>query len=127
MYDQKAQHVLIDISFEKYPEELDDAAVWKELGGVALEKGNFSVLKEHSHSFKPQGLSYFWLLSESHLSVHTWPEVNHIFLDLFSCGNSENTAKTIDHLIAEIEKMGGSVSVKEDFERGFVLSSKKEE
>lgn len=35
--------------------------------------------------FTPQGISVIFLLSESHLSIHTWPELGKFSLDLFSC------------------------------------------
>ena len=124
MFSEKAQHILIDVRFDKYPDELEDVDFWKNFGKEALDKGNYSMLKEHFHSFKPVGVSGFWLLSESHLSVHTWPEVKHVFMDLFSCGSKVNTKKTVDHLIGGFEKKKGHVFVCKELERGFVFSSK---
>ena len=39
------------------------------------------------NQFEPQGVSIVFLLSESHLSLHTWPENGKISLDLFSCND----------------------------------------
>jgi len=124
MYSQKAQHILIDVRFDRYPSEFEDVEFWKEFGKAALEKGSFTLLKEHFHSFEPKGVSGFWLLSESHLSVHTWPEVGHVFVDLFSCGNRKNSKKTVSHLIDGFELKRGKVFVCKEIERGFVYSSK---
>ena len=39
-----------------------------------------------THSFKPQGVTGLALLSESHISIHTWPEIGYAAIDVFTCG-----------------------------------------
>lgn len=39
-----------------------------------LEISKFNVLDFTEHIFTPQGYTALWLLSESHLAVHTFPE-----------------------------------------------------
>jgi len=49
--------------------------------------------------FQPQGLTILYLLSESHFSIHTWPEVGSCAIDFYHCGN-----RSIANLkIAEVE------------------------
>ena len=43
------------------------------------------LLNENIHKFEPIGFSILYLLSESHLSVHTFPEKNHISFDIYTC------------------------------------------
>lgn len=50
---------------------------------------NVTVLNKTYHKFKPYGLTGLYLLSESHLSFHTWPEYNKICLDIFTCGKNK--------------------------------------
>ncbi len=38
----------------------------------------------HSHYFGP-GVSSVIILSESHLSAHTWPELGYVHLDIVTC------------------------------------------
>jgi len=45
-----------------------------------------SILKTSSHVFPPVGFTMVILLSESHASIHTYPEVGACFIDLFTCG-----------------------------------------
>ena len=40
-----------------------------------------------THSFKPQGVTGLALLSESHISIHTWPEIGYAAIDVFTCGD----------------------------------------
>lgn len=35
----------------------------------------------------PPGITAFYIITESHLSIHTWPENNYFAFDLFSCRN----------------------------------------
>ena len=39
-----------------------------------------------THSFKPQGVTGLALLAESHISIHTWPEIGYAAIDVFTCG-----------------------------------------
>jgi S-adenosylmethionine decarboxylase len=39
------------------------------------------------HKFSPQGVSGVVIISESHLTVHTWPELGYAALDVFTCGD----------------------------------------
>jgi S-adenosylmethionine/arginine decarboxylase-like enzyme len=55
-----------------------------------LETSRFLVLNYMEHHFNPQGFTCIWLLGESHLAVHTFPELNTTYLELSGC-NSEKT------------------------------------
>jgi len=56
-------------------------------------KHDFTVLGKLEHQFSPQGCSLVYLLSESHISVHTFPEKNYIAMDVYTC--REYTDNTI--------------------------------
>jgi S-adenosylmethionine decarboxylase len=43
------------------------------------------VLKIDFHHFSPQGITGYALLSESHISIHTWPEEQFAIIDILSC------------------------------------------
>jgi S-adenosylmethionine decarboxylase proenzyme len=40
--------------------------------------------------FDPQGVTILYLLSESHVSIHTWPETKSCTLDFYHCGPLSN-------------------------------------
>lgn len=50
---------------------------------INLIEGN--ILKEFYHKFEPQGLTYHFVLGESHISYHSWPEKNGAIIDLTFC------------------------------------------
>ena len=53
-------------------------------------RNNYSVLQTSHHRFEPEGFSILYLLSESHMSIHTFPEKNYIAFDLYTCRTYPN-------------------------------------
>lgn len=51
----------------------------------ALDEAGFSVLQFTEYHFEPHGWTALWLLGESHLAVHTFPENEHSYVELTSC------------------------------------------
>lgn len=49
-----------------------------------------TIIKHDSYEFNNKGLTAYALLSESHASIHTYPEHSSCFVDLFTCGNTCN-------------------------------------
>jgi S-adenosylmethionine decarboxylase proenzyme len=60
-----------------------------------LKTANIHLLSKNIHFFEfnhenkkiDGAFTALYLLSESHLSIHTWPEKNYIAIDIFTCGN----------------------------------------
>ena len=52
---------------------------------AALECGA-TVVQKCFHQFNPHGVSGVVIISESHLAIHTWPELGYAAVDLFTCG-----------------------------------------
>jgi S-adenosylmethionine decarboxylase len=52
----------------------------------AVGKSGASILNSCSYVFPGNGLTMVFLLSESHASIHTYPEYGACFVDLFTCG-----------------------------------------
>jgi S-adenosylmethionine decarboxylase len=45
-----------------------------------------TLLHMYTHRFSPQGISGVAVLAESHITVHTWPEIGYGAFDVFMCG-----------------------------------------
>lgn len=48
-----------------------------------------TVLDYTRHAFTPQGLTSLWLLAESHMALHTWPEEGLAYVQLSSCNEQK--------------------------------------
>lgn len=58
----------------------------------AVKRTGANIIRTISHDFEPQGLSILTLLSESHASLHTYPEYDFCYLDIFTCGQMDTAA-----------------------------------
>jgi len=49
-----------------------------------------TLLRLQLHHFGPgHGVTGMAMLAESHISIHTWPEVDYAAIDIFLCGPSD--------------------------------------
>jgi len=85
----------------------------------AAERAGGTVLDVTSHKFTPQGVTALALLSESHISIHTWPEHGYSAVDVFTCGSHTNPQLACDFLKKSLECTGESVKV---LERGTAVA-----
>jgi S-adenosylmethionine decarboxylase len=63
----------------------------------AAQMAQMRVLAITLVPFKPQGLSITLTLAESHLAIHTSPELGYAAVDIFTCGGG-NPMKAAEHL-----------------------------
>ena len=79
------RHIIAEIRC-KDPKMLDNAEKLREYMEIAARKGGMTVLNSTAHKFTPQGASAVVVLAESHVSIHTWPELGYAALDIYTCG-----------------------------------------
>ncbi|HEX3043782.1 MAG TPA: adenosylmethionine decarboxylase [Bacillota bacterium] len=95
-FDTVGAHVLADFwgcQFEK----LDDAKLLMDTLRHAAKSAKMTILGEESYKFTPQGFTGLLLLSESHISIHTYPERGYAAIDVYTCGGGM-TQKAIEYL-----------------------------
>lgn len=68
----------------------------------AAERAGATWLGEVAHKFEPQGVTALGLLAESHISIHTWPEIGYAAADVFTCGSSCDPALACELLAEEL-------------------------
>ena len=81
---------------------LSDSQQWVTALTAATEHAGATVLDQCAHEFNPHGCSVVLLLSESHASVHTWPEHNLAEIDIYTCGDI-NAHNALEHLIEQLQ------------------------
>jgi S-adenosylmethionine decarboxylase len=52
----------------------------------AVNDAGATIIKQFYHEFNPPGITGVAILTESHISIHTWPEEGYVAVDLFTCG-----------------------------------------
>ncbi|TXD35373.1 S-adenosylmethionine decarboxylase proenzyme [Lujinxingia vulgaris] len=67
-------------------ERLNDASFVEEVMVAAAESMGAHIVCVNFHQFNPHGVSGAVVISESHLTIHTWPEYGYAAVDVFTCG-----------------------------------------
>jgi S-adenosylmethionine decarboxylase len=79
-------HLIIDLFGAK---RLDDIEHVEHTLKRCVDEAGASLLHIHLHHFTPNGgVSGVAVLSESHISIHSWPEADYAALDVFMCGDA---------------------------------------
>ncbi len=92
-------------SVEKVQQILVRAA---EIAGAHVWSISFS-------KFPPHGVSGVVVISESHISTHTWPEMGYAALDIYTCGANVKPEKAV---IYAVEAFGAETSHITEITRG---------
>lgn len=96
------QHLLLTLSGCR-PDRLSDEALLLKMVREAAIATGATVLEVRSHSFEPQGFTAIVMLSESHASLHTYPERGIAFWDCFTCGLQCQPEHSIAKLVEALQ------------------------
>ncbi len=109
--------ILLDFS-GVVKEKFHSASYWESLLDQVIKIGEMTKLHMSSHQFErvkhqtetefnnPNlhgGATAFVLLSESHISVHTWPEYEKVVVDIFTCGSHDHIDNLVKFLRDEVQ------------------------
>jgi S-adenosylmethionine decarboxylase len=108
------RHFLLDIAEAPF-DLLDDPIEIEEALVATVKTMGAKVLGIHIHRLAPQGISGVVVISESHLTIHTWPERGEAAVDLFTCGDASMARSAI---VALVTTLGASVSTLREISRG---------
>jgi len=98
------QHYAIKIVFQKTI--LIDENLIDEIANLIIVKFKLNVVNKGRHEFTNNGFTKFWVLSQSHLVIHTWPEKTAMHIDLMTC-------TSLIHTEEEIKRSLSSLPIKE--------------
>lgn len=79
---------------------LDDEVFLRDLVTRAVVECGATLCDLVSKRFLPQGVTVLALLAESHASLHSYPELGSVFVDVFTCGERADPQVAIDALAA---------------------------
>lgn len=93
------------------PNLLDNEDFIKEALTKAADAAGATLLGIVSHKFEPQGVTAIALLSESHISIHSYPEYGYAAIDAFTCGEHTNPESACRSLKESLEAKSGSMQL----------------
>jgi S-adenosylmethionine decarboxylase len=82
-------HLIVDLHGAK---GLDDIDLIEATLRRCVDAAGATLLHIHLHHFQPNGVSGVAVLAESHISIHTWPDLGYAALDVFMCGKANPDA-----------------------------------
>ena len=85
------------------PTLLCDARFLSEHLSKGIEASGATLCGLQIKEFESGGLTILALLSESHASIHTYPEYGSLFFDAFTCGNRCNPNRIAEHLVEALK------------------------
>ncbi len=72
-------------------QNLDSESIVEETIRESVQACNVTLRELHVFPWEPHnGVSGMAILAESHLSIHTWPELGYAAVDIFTCGDDAN-------------------------------------
>ena len=80
---------------------LNDEAFIRTIITSSAKIAGATLINLVTHSFKPQGVTGLALLAESHISIHTWPEIGYAAIDVFTCGDHTMPEKACKFLFKD--------------------------
>jgi S-adenosylmethionine decarboxylase len=98
-YSTYGRHIITDI-WEADFALLNDVDFLKHHMIQAAKRCGANILSVSYEIFQPSGVTIVVILSESHLSIHTYPEKGFAGIDCYTCGHKVNPQDAIDYLLS---------------------------
>ncbi len=80
------KHFLLEL-YDCDKVKLNDEAFVRTTINTSAKIAGATLLNLMTHRFEPHGVTGLALLAESHISIHTWPELRYAAIDVFTCGH----------------------------------------
>jgi len=105
-------HILGDLTDcdQAYLASLDMEEIKGKISAIIRENG-FQELGSYYHDFGNNSFTGVISVAESHISVHTWPELGIVNLDVYSCNYKNDNAEAARKIFQEISELFGKHKV----------------
>jgi S-adenosylmethionine decarboxylase len=84
----------------------------KKLVSKIIKRNNFTELGSYYHHFDNNSFTGVISLSESHISMHTWPELGIVNIDVYTCNYENDNTNSTRKIFDEITSLFGKSTVK---------------
>jgi len=91
-------HLLINVYDVPQPELLTYLTRGRPIMEELIQELDLHVVAQTGHQFSPIGYTYAYVLSESHFTIHTYPEYRSCYLDLFCCNPQFDPVYAIERI-----------------------------
>ena len=88
----------------------------------AVKHAKLTKISSHYYQFRPHGATGVVLIAESHISIHTWPELGIATVDVYTCGDPQQCIEAMNFII---DKLKPSRVDKKVFDRGLLEEGQK--
>ncbi|MDP2731250.1 MAG: adenosylmethionine decarboxylase [Dehalococcoidales bacterium] len=85
------------------PDKLRKVKDVKQIMDEVIRKSKTSLVDVAFHQFEPEGVSGVFLIKESHVAIHTWPEESYAAADIFTCGQEMDAYIAIEVMKEKFE------------------------
>ena len=112
-------HLLVELQLCE-SSKLNSVSFIKQSMLKAAEISGATILNSIFQESPSQGVLGIVIVSESHLSIHTWPEYRYAAVDIFTCGQKADPWKASEYIESSLEAKSVKIT---DFVRGTVLEN----
>ena len=95
------RHTLIELHGCR-PDVLRKTATIRGRMLAAVRAGGGTIVKSTFHQFSPWGVSGVVVITESHVTIHTWPEHGYAAVDVFSCSPRLDHEQILEILVQDL-------------------------
>jgi S-adenosylmethionine decarboxylase len=114
------KHMICDIKNIRNKNLIHDLKKMELLLETICKEYDFTILNRAAHEFSPHGLSILYLLSESHISIHTFPERDYIALDIYTCREYTDNSVYLEIYDYLIDSFGADHGTPTIIDRNFI-------
>ena len=108
---KKSLHILADFyGCAGHPDYFTHKARMRKKAIAMIRHAGFRIVASRFHKFAASssgegGITGVVIVSESHLTVHTWPERRFVNLDVFFCNYSRDNTRKARAIFAEFKRI----------------------
>ncbi|MBX0359003.1 adenosylmethionine decarboxylase [Halobacillus sp. Nhm2S1] len=100
--DTMGRHVIAEL-WNCNEEKLNDMSYIEQVFVDAALKAGAEVREVAFHKFAPHGVSGVVIISESHLTIHSFPEHGYASIDVYTCGDRIDPNVAAQYIVDALE------------------------